>query len=108
MNKLLQDLTLCKRAGKLAMGFDAVKETAQNGTASLLVVSRGASKNTQKELKFLAEQYAVPLIEIDETLNDLWYALGKRVGVMSVLDKALGGKVTDDASQATAKWEEKL
>lgn len=108
MNKVLQDLSLCKRAGKLALGFDAVRETAVNKTANLLVVSEGASKNTQKELQFLADQHNIPLIQISDTLNDLWYALGKRVGVMSVTDKALGELIALDASQATAKWEEKL
>ena len=91
--RLLQTLGLCKRAGKLILGIDSVKEAAGRGTACLLAVSAGVSDNTMKEMKFIGEQYDIPLVVIDASLDDLWYILGKRVGVMCVTDQALGSKI---------------
>lgn len=100
-SRAAQLLSLCLRAGKLALGYDPVKEAAQKGKASLLVASVGASDNTMKRMRYMAEDYAIPLLTIEESLDDLWYILGKRVGVMCVMDQALGDKIVAEVAQAT-------
>lgn len=93
MNKIVQILSLCKRAGKLVMGFDVVKESLEKRTAQLLVISNGLSDKTVKEVNFLSNKYNIQLVTIDLTLDELWYVVGKRVGVFSVTDKALSQKL---------------
>lgn len=96
MNKVVQDISLCKRAGKLIMGFDVVKESLIDNSSKLLVVANDISPKTLKEVIFLSEKYKVKLITINQTLDELWYILGKRVGVLSVIDEALSQKIQSD------------
>lgn len=96
MNKVVQDISLCKRAGKLIMGFDLVKESLIDNNAKLLIVANDISQKTLKEVNFLAEKYNVKLININMSLDELWYILGKRVGVLSVIDEALSKKIQSD------------
>lgn len=100
--KVLQTLSLCRRAGKLAIGFDAVKETVLKGRSKLLVVSEESSEKTRKEIQYLSERYNVPMIELHEGINDLWYILGKRAGVFSVTDAQLAGKLGRDIAAEDA------
>lgn len=53
MNKVIQDITLCKRAGKLVIGFDVVKESLIQKTAAILIMANDISPKTQKEVRFL-------------------------------------------------------
>lgn len=101
-HKVLQSLALCRRAGKLVMGFDPVRETVLKGQAELLAVSRESSEKTRKEIGYLSERYHVPVILLNEGINDLWYILGKRAGVFSVTDAMLAEKLRRDAAEKTA------
>ncbi|WMJ23009.1 ribosomal L7Ae/L30e/S12e/Gadd45 family protein [Paludicola sp. MB14-C6] len=98
MNKIAQDLSLCKRAGKLILGFDVVKKSMQDGSAELIVLAKDLSPKTRKETIYLSEQFEIPLLTTDLTLDELWYLLGKRVGVISVIDYGLSEKIKKDAS----------
>lgn len=93
MNKSIQVLSLCKRAGKLILGFDVVKQSLIDKTAQFIVVSNDVSPKTLKEVDFYSAKYQVKAITINATLDELWYIIGKRVGVMSITDKALGEKI---------------
>ncbi|MEG0692506.1 MAG: ribosomal L7Ae/L30e/S12e/Gadd45 family protein [Oscillospiraceae bacterium] len=95
-SKVLQDISLMKRAGKLVLGFDVVKASLQDNTAVLLVTASDLSPKTNKEVAFLKDKYNIPHITIRHTLDELWYVLGKRVGVMSVTDKGLSEKIIKD------------
>lgn len=95
-----QLLSLCLRAGKLAMGFDPVKEAVLKGKACLLAASLHASQNTRERMRVLAEEHRLPLVFLNEALDDLWYILGKRVGVLCVTDSALGQKIALEQEQS--------
>ena len=43
MNKLLGALSLCRKAGKLTMGFDPVAESAAKGKAALVLLAADLS-----------------------------------------------------------------
>lgn len=99
MNSLLQSLSLCKMAGKLLSGFDTVKESVYKGEAKFIVISTQMSAKTVKEAEYLSKTCAVPLIKIDSGLNELWYQLGRKSGIFSITDTALGQKVVKAASE---------
>jgi len=92
-------LSLCQRAGKLVMGTDAVKETVEKGRACLLLVSKDASENTKNRFALLAKSRSLPLVPLEESLDQLWYILGKRAGVFCVTDRGLSDKITAGAGQ---------
>lgn len=91
MNKLKQQnsITLCKRAGKLTVGFDLVKSAMQTGEAELVVIAADISPKTKKEVLFLAENYEYEVVDTMLTMDELWYCIGKRAGVLAITDAGL-------------------
>lgn len=91
-------LGLAQKAGKLQSGDFAVKTALKSGGVELLVIAADAAPNTKKELCFLAEQTATPVLEL---LNraELGHAIGKAPRAsIAVMDtnfaKMIGGITT--------------
>ena len=75
MNRLLNMLGLCARAGKLISGEKAVIQAVRAGSAYAAVLDRGAAQNAVKAVTQACEGHGVPLIWTGEwTLGD---AIGK-------------------------------
>ena len=62
-NRILSTISLCKRAGKLLLGFDVVGEAILSGEA------------------------------IPSTMDEIWQFVNKRAGVLAVSDQGLAGKL---------------
>lgn len=89
MDKLLGALSLCRKAGKLVMGFDPVAESAAKGKAQLVLLAADlAGGSRKKALRFCdaagLEPRALPL-----TQQELLAVTPKRTGVFAVIDKGL-------------------
>ncbi|MDD2955133.1 MAG: ribosomal L7Ae/L30e/S12e/Gadd45 family protein [Oscillospiraceae bacterium] len=93
MNKLLSLLSLTKRAGKLGLGFDPVKESVQKREAVLVLLAADLSPKTKKEVRWFCEASGCPAREIPVKMDEIWYAVGKRSGVLAVTDEGLAGSV---------------
>lgn len=104
MDKVIQTLSMCKRAGKLQLGFDVAKKAMQDGSAELIVVSSDLSPKTLKEVVYLTGQFELPMVTINQTLDELWYIIGKRAGVIAVTDYSLAKKII--ANSQTTQQEE--
>ncbi len=91
MNQMKQQnsITLCKRAGKLILGFDLVKAAMQVGEAELVILASDISPKTKKEMLFLAENYEYEVVDTVLTMDELWYSIGKRAGVLAISDAGL-------------------
>ncbi len=100
MEKLAAALSLSKKAGKLVLGFDVVKEAIQNKKAALILLSEELSPKTRKEVEFLCGKYAVGMKELPFRLDEIWYLIGKRVGVIAVTDAGLSEKIVLAADEA--------
>ncbi len=100
MEKLAAALSLSKKAGKLVLGFDVVKEAVQNKKAALVLLSEDISPKTRKEVAFLCGKYSVCLAELPFKLDEIWYLIGKRAGVIAVTDKGLSEKIILAADEA--------
>ncbi|MDE6407575.1 MAG: ribosomal L7Ae/L30e/S12e/Gadd45 family protein [Anaeroplasmataceae bacterium] len=76
MDKILNNLGLCQRAGGLLSGEDSVLNDIATGKIHYLFLAKDASDNTKKKFKDKASFYQ---IEIDEsyTSNELSHAIGK-------------------------------
>lgn len=92
-DKLSGTLTLCKRAGKLILGFDLVKESVQKGTAQLVLFSQDVSPKTAKDIRFHAERHGVPCREIPLLMDEMWYLVGKRAGIAAISDKGFADRL---------------
>lgn len=92
-NKILNDLSFSMRAGKLVIGFDTVKKTVLEKKIFLLITAKDVSDNTKKEIDFLAKKHDMPYIIIDVSMDELWYLLGKKGGIIGVTDKSFTDKI---------------
>ena len=95
MDKSLSTLGLCRRAGKLIYGFDAVvgEVSSPGGKAAGVLLAADISEKTAKEVRFECEKRGVPVTVLGCTLDDIKDVLGKRTGVLAVLDSGLYGSV---------------
>ena len=66
-NRILSTISLCKRAGKLLLGFDVVGEAILSGEAKVVI--------------------------IPSTMDEIWKFVNKRAGVLAVSDQGLAGKL---------------
>lgn len=88
-------MALCRRAGKLVMGFDAVvQEISRPKTkAAGIVLAADVSQKTQKEIVFQAQKYHTEIVQAEFSMDEAKDALGKRCGVFLITDAGLYGSV---------------
>lgn len=96
-SKTAGTLGLCRRAGKLVQGFDAVRRTLDAKEARLIVLAGDLSEKTAKEIRFFAQRAQVPLLRIGDGMDDLAGRFGKRTGVFAVTDEQLARAVSKSA-----------
>lgn len=95
MNKLLNLLSMCRRAGQLQMGFDPMKEALAGGKAKAVIIAADVSPKTEKEARFFADKYNVPVKKTETTLDEIFYGLGKRAGILTICDEGFAKKALD-------------
>ena len=73
------------------MGFDAAVQemTAPKSKAAGIILAADVSPKTEKEICFHAEKCGTPVVHGDFTMDDAKDAVGKRVGIMMILDAGL-------------------
>lgn len=85
--KIINLLTMCRRAGKLVIGFDAVSESVKNKKAFCIMTASDISANTLKEISFVCLKYNIKIIPCGLTKEELGYYLGKVTAVTAVCDR---------------------
>lgn len=90
-NKLLGLISISRKAGKLAIGFDPAVEALAAGKAALVLAAPDLSPKTRSELDFRINKGVKPIeiIQLPLTMDDLSAVLGKRAGILAVLDQGL-------------------
>ena len=81
-DRLLSFLGICRRAGKLVIGNDPVKESIETEKALLVILASDISQNTLKKIKPVIEASQVP-------------CLGKACAVLSVTDSGFATKLCE-------------
>lgn len=91
MNNILNTIGLCRRAGKLVTGFDAVIEEVRNpkGKVCGIIVTKDVSDKTKKELAFKTADFGVEIHQADITMEKVAVVLKKKTAVLAILDKGL-------------------
>lgn len=80
-------LGLARRAGKLVYGFDATVSSIKEEKAQLVVVACDISEKTEKNVRFEAVKKAIDVIKSSETIEDISRGIGKKAGVLAIIDK---------------------
>lgn len=91
MKRFLSTLGLCRRAGKLIYGFDPVCEEIKKPKSKVcgVVAASDISEKTLKEIKFICDRYGIRLFSADADMEEIKAVLGKRTGVIAILDEGL-------------------
>ncbi len=96
--KVINLLTMCRKAGRLILGFDAVKEAIYDKHVSSVIVSSDISPKTLKEVRFVCRNSRIDVIRLEMDSYDLYDAVRKKVVVAAISDygfseklKTLGG-----------------
>ncbi len=86
-NKLQSTVSLCRRAGKLQLGFDQVKETAEAGDVKCVFVAADLSDKSKKEVCFFCSKVNVPVYCLPITKDEIKMAVSKGSGVLAITEE---------------------
>lgn len=92
-DRLLSLLGICRKAGKLIHGFDAVSEAVRGHTAVLVLTACDLSAKSKKEIEFISAKESVEVISAPVTMSEIEWKTGKRAGILAVADKGLAEAV---------------
>ena len=98
-NKLLSLLGIARRAGRLSLGNDPALEAMRNGQTCVILVANDLSKRTLKCVCFAAEEAHIDVLTMNETMDEIGAALGKRTGVIAVNDAGFANKMRTMCSE---------
>ena len=81
-------LSLCRKAGKLMIGFDPVKDAVETGEARLVLYASDFSPRSRERMELvLARDDSPPRSQmVEPTMHDFAQICGKLAGVVAVAD----------------------
>lgn len=96
-NKILNLLTICRKAGKLILGFDAVKEAVLAGKAESVLVTRDISPKTLKEAEYYCSKRNIQIIKLNCDMDIFVGAFKnkKKIAIMAVNDKGFINRIVE-------------
>lgn len=86
--KIMFALSLCRKAGALITGFDAVKKSVNEGKAYIVMTAEDLSEKTKKRVDFFCEDF-IDVHIIPMSQFDLLTVCKKPSGVFAVTNKEL-------------------
>lgn len=87
MDKLGSMLSLAKKAGKLALGYDPAKEMLEKKKARLMLCAKDLSPKTFGKIALACEKEQVKVCLLPFRMDELWFIIGKRSGIVAVCDE---------------------
>ena len=93
--KLIDTLTFCKRIGALKLGFDPVKRTLEHGQAKLVLLAKDLSSKSRDSVLRICQQGGCPAALLPLQMDEIWFLVGKRSGILAVTDAAFAKKLSE-------------
>lgn len=93
--KLIDTLTFCKRIGALKLGFDPVKSTLEHGQAKLVLLAKDLSSKSKDSMLRICQQDGCPVALLPLQMDEIWFLVGKRSGILAVTDAAFAKKLSE-------------
>lgn len=94
-DRLLSFMGICRRAGKLVIGNDPVKESIETDKALLVIIASDISQNTLKKIMPVIEGSSVPCYRVNRSKDEIGFSLGKACAILAVTDKGFADKLTE-------------
>ena len=100
MDKALNFLGLCKKAGALLTGEDGVSGAARSGKAALIMTAADTAGNTTKKALNLSVGAMVPHVRLPWDKDTLGELLDKRVcAILAVTDRGLAAALAEKLAE---------
>lgn len=99
IEKVFGLLTICRKAGRMVMGFDPVKEAVMTDKAKVVFLATDISAKTEKEVRFFAGRKDIPVLSLGATIAEIEFAAGKKAGVIGICDDGFAKKLTELTEQ---------
>lgn len=87
-DEIIFALSLCRKAGVLVMGFDAVKDSVLKGKAELVLCASDISEGTRRRVGAFCEDW-VDVADVPHTQFELSKISKKPTAVFAVIDLQL-------------------
>lgn len=99
--KYLSMLGMARRAGRVSMGHDMAEKAIKSHNAQVIILAGDVSDRLIREFENTKEKYAptLPLIQIDESIDEIHMALGYKAGVLTVDDKNFSNRIIELINQ---------
>ena len=94
-DRLLSFLGICRRAGKVVIGNDPVREAIETDKAFLVMVASDISGNTLKKINTAVNEGNVPCYTVNRTKDEISFSLGKACACLAVIDKGFADKFVE-------------
>lgn len=92
--KTMRFIGICRKAGRLCCGHDAVKESVVKNSAVLVFFSSDASERLKDEIKNLASKSKNARVSLSPFSSDEFFSgIGKKASVFSVTDEGFANKI---------------
>jgi ribosomal protein L7Ae-like RNA K-turn-binding protein len=92
--KVINLLTICRKAGKLVTGFDISLENVIARKSSYILLASDVSPKTTKEVHYQLNneglESKVSVLTLPLTMEDVANYIGIRAGVIAICDKGFG------------------
>lgn len=95
-DKLLGAVSLCRKAGKLVGGRDAVEKSARGGACALVLLAQDLAPRSLEQARRFCLQTRTPCKTLPRTMEQLSPILGgKQVGILAVCDQGFARMIVN-------------
>ena len=107
--KLTGILSICRKAGKMEIGFAKVREVLPAGKVRGVITTSDISPKSLKEVQFYCQKAKVPVCPVPLDMDTLGGAIGRKAAVVAILDAGFYDRISqlcDEAQTAAAEQSE--
>ena len=91
--KLTGILSICRKAGKIVLGFDPMKEALEKKKVAGVLTAADISPKTYKEVCYFCQKKKIPVCQIPLTMMQFGSAVGRKAAVAAVLDEGFFNRI---------------
>lgn len=90
--KIINLLTMCRRANKMVMGFDVSINAIRDGLCKHILIASNTSQKTVKELNYQISKanYRVQILKVPLSMEEIYSYINQYVGIIAICDDGFG------------------
>lgn len=93
--KLTGLLSVCRKAGRMEIGFAPMLEALRAGKVSGVITAAEISPKTYKEVCYHCGKAGVPVCPMPMTQEQLGAAIGRKAAVIGILDDGFFNRISE-------------